>query len=146
MSSPPLQVACIAVIGPDSNPILIEKFCDEKKEHEIDTILFCALDFFDQPNQRKSLKSSDRYLGNMQTSDRFQTWGYRCGLGYKIIVLTFHIVNSQDNVMRGLCERVKDVLFSALTNPFYEPFSMIDSPIAVAKIAEIAKSLQTAAA
>ncbi|KAH0793440.1 trafficking protein particle complex subunit 2-like protein [Histomonas meleagridis] len=142
MYSQNMQVACVAIIGPDGNPLLIEKKCEEKQEHEIDSLLFCSLDFFDQPTQRKIPKLSDRYLGNIQTSERFQIWGYKAGLGYKIIVLTFHVVNLQDNFMKSVCEKIKDVLFDAILDPFYTPFSMIESPSALSRINEIAATVQ----
>ncbi|OHT17690.1 hypothetical protein TRFO_00999 [Tritrichomonas foetus] len=146
MTTPTGQIACIAIIGPDNNPILIEKYCEESQNQEIDTLLFCSLDYFDQPQNagpKKPLKnSSDRFLGNIQTSDRFQIWGYKSSLGYKIIILTVHIVSIPENSMRGVCERVKDVLFDSLMDPFYQPFSLIESPKVIAHIKDIALSLQ----
>ena len=147
MSVPAPQIACISIIGPDNNPILIEKYCEESQSQEIDTLLFCSLDYFDQPSNpaKRTLKSGDRFLGNIQTSDRFQIWGYRASLGYKIIVLTVHVITIPDSQMKSICEKVKDVLFDSLMDPFYQPFALIESPKVISKITEIAKSLQVTA-
>ena len=150
MSSPNNQIACISIIGPDNNPILIEKYCEESQNQEIDTLLFCSLDYFEQPQNTGSKKpiknTNDRFLGNIQTSDRFQIWGYRASLGYKIIILTVHITSIPDNTMKSICEKVRDVLFDSLMDPFYQPFALIESSRVISKITEISQSLQSASA
>jgi hypothetical protein len=133
------QIACIAVIGPDNNPLIIQKYCEETQELEIDTCLFCSLDYFDGQPMRKTSSKLDRFLGSIQTSDRFQIWGYRAALGYKIIILTFHTTSLQDTTIRTLCEKTKDVLFDALMDPFYAPFSIIESPAVIAKIDDLSR-------
>jgi hypothetical protein len=142
--SPPCYVACVGIIGPDNNPMLIQKTCPENEELEIDTLLFCCLDFFDPPGaaRKPSSKSSDRFLGNIQTSDRFQIWGYRAGLGYKIVILTLHIVSFQDSAIRPLCEAVRDILFDAVMDPFYVPFAVIDAPGVMDRILAVTQSLR----
>lgn len=150
MSAPNNQIACISIIGPDNNPILIEKYCEESQNQEIDTLLFCSLDYFEQPQNTGSKKpiknTNDRFLGNIQTSDRFQIWGYRASLGYKIIILTVHIISIPDNAMKSICEKVRDVLFDSLMDPFYQPFALIESSRVISKITEISQSLQSASA
>lgn len=150
MSAPNNQIACISIIGPDNNPILIEKYCEESQNQEIDTLLFCSLDYFEQPQNTGSKKpiknTNDRFLGNIQTSDRFQIWGYRASLGYKIIILTVHITSIPDNAMKSICEKVRDVLFDSLMDPFYQPFALIESSRVISKITEISQSLQSASA
>jgi hypothetical protein len=86
-------------------------------------MIFCCLDFFDPPGvvRKPSSKSTDRFLRNIQTSDRLQIWGYRAGLGYKIVILTLHIVSFQESAMQPLCEAVRDILFDAIMDPFPSP-------------------------
>jgi hypothetical protein len=135
------QIACIAVIGPDNNPLLIQKYCEETQELEIDTWLFCSLDYFDSQVARKPPTKPERFLGNIQTSDRFQIWGYKAGLGYKVIILTFHTAKPQDSAVKALCEKVRDSLFDSIMDPFYLPFSMIESPAVLSKITELGRSI-----
>ncbi|KAK8841174.1 hypothetical protein M9Y10_027374 [Tritrichomonas musculus] len=145
MSTSNNQIACVSIIGPDNNPILIKKYCEESQNQEIDTLLFCSLDYFEQPQnpgpKKQSKSSSDRFLGNIQTSDRFQIWGYKASLGYKIIILTAHVTSIPEASMRTICEKVRDVLFDSLMDPFYQPFALIESPRVISKINEIAQSL-----
>lgn len=136
------QVACIAIVGPDNNPILIRKYCEEKHEMELDSQLFCSLDHFEAtPATQKRGVKTDRFLGTISTDERFQIWGYRASLRYKIIILTGHLANQQEAQIKLLCEKVKDTLFDAFMDPFYAPFSMLESKDVIAKIDEIAKSL-----
>jgi hypothetical protein len=145
MSSPPTYVACIGIIGPDNNPLLIQKNCQEAQDLEIDTLLFCCLDYFEvQGGGHKSTKPPDRFLGNIQTSDRFQIWGYRASLGYKIIILTSHTATFSDGVVRRLCEDVKDILFDAILDPFYIPFSVIESEAVLASLNTASAGLRPA--
>jgi hypothetical protein len=135
MTSPTPDVACIGIIGPDNNPLLIQNNCKEAQSFEIDTLLFCSLDHFEvQASAKKSSKPPDRFLGALQGSDRFQIWGYRASLGYKIIVLTSRMPTFLDSAVRRLCEEVRDILFDALLDPFYLPFSMIESETIIGKI------------
>ena len=121
MSETP-KIACVAIIGPDCNPLLVRRYTSEKQEQEIDTLLFCTLDYFDQKS-----KSPPGFLGNLQTSDRFQIWGYRTNLSYKIVVFSFHNANVKEDEMRTLCEKVKKILSQIFMDPFYQPFSPIKS-------------------
>jgi hypothetical protein len=132
-------VACIAIIGPDNAPLLIHKSIPERQDFEFDTLLFCSLDYFDNQTQtrRPPTRFPDRFLGTIQTAERFLIWGYKAPMGYRIIVLT-SIVQNQDSVVKGICEKVKDVLLEAVLDPFYAPFSIIESPIAKEKIASLA--------
>jgi hypothetical protein len=137
------SVACVGIIGPDNNPLLIQKSSPESQHVEIDTLLFCSLDYFDSPPVGKKVpKTIDRFLGNIQTSDRFQIWGYRAPLGYKIIVLTWHTATFPDLAVRRLCEEIKDVLFDALLDPFYVPFSVLESEGVIAKIGSATAALR----
>lgn len=141
------QVACVAIIGPDDNPILIRKYCHESQEMELDALLFCALDYFvpqakaKERGKDKDRKNDDRFLGNINTSDRYQTWGYKAALRYKIIVVTVHLNSVQDGPIKQLCERLSDALFDAIMDPFYQPFVMIEAPNVLAKVDNLARNL-----
>lgn len=141
-------IACISIIGPDNKPLLIEKYCQENDELEIDTLLFCSLDYFEQinqPNRKPALKANERFLGNIQTSDRFQIWGYKAGLGYKIVILTSSQSSVQEVVMKSLCEKIKDILIDSFMDPFYQPFAMIESEAVIQKIGDVAKNITVSA-
>jgi hypothetical protein len=144
------QVQCIAVIGPDNTPILVQKYCEENQEFEIDTLLFCSLDYFDrqlpQARPMPRLSGGSNFLGNVQTSDRFQIWGYRAPLSYKIVILTSHLSNPQDGPVKALCENVKTVLFDCMMDPFYTPFSVIEARNVLARINLLAERFQVTAA
>ena len=116
------KIACVAIIGPDNNPIFVRRYTSEKQEQEIDTLLFCSLDYFDQKS-----KTQAGFIGNLQTSDRFQIWGYRTNLSYKIVILSFHNSNVKDDEMKNLCEKIKKLLFGVFMDPVYQPFSPIKS-------------------
>jgi hypothetical protein len=111
-------------------------------------IIFCALDAFDQQaGQRKStIRGTDRFFGPIQPAegqrDRFQVWGYRANLGYKIVVLTIAQPPVSESAVRGLCEKVKDGLFDRVLDPFYRPFSPLDSPALLAKVNKEADAIQ----
>jgi len=138
-------VACVAVVGPDGTPLLVRKYCDEVQDLEIDALLFCSLDHFDPPVSGTPKKAArpDGFLGNVNTSDRFQIWGYRAPLRYKIIILTYHCSSVQESPMRALCEKVRDILFDALMDPFYTPFAMIDAAHATRRVDDAAASAST---
>jgi hypothetical protein len=123
-------IGCVAVLGPDNSPILVYKPMSENQDFEMDTIVFCSLDHFEsQAQQRRgTLRPSDRLIGPLPlTESRFQTWGYRASLGYKIVVLALGAVGLTDAPIRQLCDRVKDALFDCVMDPFYVPFSSIES-------------------
>lgn len=122
------KIACVAAIGPDNNPILLKSYCIEKRSQEIDTLLFCSLDYFENSiDSDPKSKSTNQWLGNLQTSDRFQIWGYKTNLNYKIVVFTFHNVPANNEDMKALCEKIKKIIFSAFMDPFYQPFTVIKS-------------------
>jgi hypothetical protein len=130
-------IGCVAVLGPDNSPILIYKPMSEMQDFEMDTILFCSLDHFEhQATQRRgTLRPSDRVIGPLPLAEsRFQTWGYRATLGYKIVVLALTSVNLAESVIRQLCDRVKDALFDSVMDPFYAPFSSIESEATLQKV------------
>jgi len=129
------KIACISVIGPDYNPIILQRYCSEKQEQEIETLLFCSLDYFDSKG-----KGYAGFIGNILTSDRFQVWGYKTNLRYKIVVLTFHYSNLRDDHMKSICEKIKSILFSAFMDPFYLPFTPIKSPLINQKIESVAST------
>jgi hypothetical protein len=109
-----------------------------------DTLLFCSLDHFEvQASARKSTKPPDRFPGALQGSDRFQIWGYRASLGYKIVILTSRMPTFLDSAVRRICEEVRDILFDALLDPFYIPFSMIESEAIIAKITAAGAALRS---
>lgn len=144
-------VACVAVIGPDDNPLLFRKYCDENHEFEIDSLIFCALDHFDGPAGGGQRAATTRgavgsFIGNISMSDRFQIWGYRAALKYKIIVLTFHLMSIEESSIRAMCENVRDIMFDAITDPFYIPFSMMEQPHIRQKIDNAAEAIRLAAA
>jgi hypothetical protein len=132
-------VGCIAVIGPDNSPLLVHKAIPEKQDFEFDTLLFCSLDCFENQTQtrRPPNRNPDRFLGTIQSAERFLIWGYKAVMGYRILVLT-SIMQNQESVVRGICEKVKDVLLETVLDPFYAPFSIIESAIAKEKIASLA--------
>jgi hypothetical protein len=132
-------VGCIAIIGPDNSPLLIHKAVPEKQDFEFDTLLFCSLDYFENQTQtrRPAARPGDRFLGTIQSAERYLIWGYKAVMGYRIIVLTA-IMQNQDTVVRGICEKVKDVLLETILDPFYSPFSIIESAIAKEKVASLA--------
>ena len=137
------EVACIAIVGPDNNPILIRKY-KEAQDMELDSLLFCSLDYFDTQNNQKKSGSKERFLGSINTSDKFQIWGYRAALQYKIIVLTGHLASTQDGQMKAICEKTRDVLFDAIMDPFYTPFAIIEASGIIPKIDQIAQTLTPA--
>jgi hypothetical protein len=137
-------IACVAVLAPDNSPILVKKYWDEVDDLVIDTLLFCSLDYFDaQMQQRKATgKAVDRFIGNLPPSDsRLQTWGYRANLGYKIVVLTPATANAPESLIRGLCEKLKEMLFDCIMDPFYVPFSTIEAKAALQKVADAVQAV-----
>ena len=121
-------IACVSIMSPDNNPIFIQKYGNEIEELEMDSLIFCSLDFFETKVGHKSTSKNDSYLGNIQNSDQFQVWGFKPGLNYKIIILTYHtqaIIPYQ--TMISTFKKIQDLLFNAFMNPFYVPFSLLDS-------------------
>jgi hypothetical protein len=142
----PCAIGCVAVLSPDNAPILIRKIADENQDFEFDTIIFCAIDrFVPQPAQRKTtIRSADRLIGPFQASDgpsRFQVWGYKTSLGYKIIVLSIAQPAIPDHAVRTFCEKVRDAVFDRLMDPFYQPFSAMDSPAILDRILRDAEAI-----
>jgi hypothetical protein len=136
-------IGCVAVLGPDNAPLLIRKIADEHQDFEFDTIIFCAIDSFGQPmGANAPRKSMGRLIGPFPSADgqtRFQVWGYKASLGYKIIVLAQPPV--AEIVIRGFCERVRDAVFDRITDPFYEPFSPMDAPAILSRISRDAEGI-----
>jgi hypothetical protein len=122
--------------------MLIRKFADEMQEFEIDLIAFASLDHFDGSASRKGGRRLG-FMGPIAMSDVFQVWGYGAMLGYEVILLTQFGVHFAEGKVGGVCYRIRDVLFDAVTDPFYEPFSAIDSPRAVARIDAVSGLLST---
>jgi hypothetical protein len=137
-------IGCVEILGPDNSPILIYKAMNESQDFEMDTIVFCSLDHFEGHAQqrRATLRASDRLIGPLPLPEsRFQTWGYRASLGYKIVVLALAAVGLTDAPIRQLCDRVKDALFDCIMDPFYAPFSSIESEPTLQKIKESADAV-----
>ena len=126
------KISCLTIIGPDNNPLLLQKYCNEKQDLEIETLLFCSLDYIDQKKDKDSF-----FLGKLQTTDRFQIWGYKTNLKYKIVILTSHSSKLKEEEIENIFEKIKLVLFGCFMDPFYIPFSVIKSPKVIEKIENI---------
>jgi hypothetical protein len=140
-------VACIGIIGPDNAPILISKNVKcfpEKPRFEFDTLLSSGLDNFESAFQsrRSPMRNPDRFIGTIQTVGQYVIWGYKAILGYKIIIITSNVPGPQDSVVRGLCDKIKDLFFDCVLDPFYAPFAMIESTVVRDKISGLVESVQ----
>lgn len=115
---------CISIIGPDTNPIYIGRFCDENIHKELDFYLFCSLDYFDNSSNELNV------VYKLHEYDNYQTWGCTCFLDYKIIVVSQLSLKTDAVIMeeaQKICDRVRSILKDALMDPFYKPFSEIKS-------------------
>jgi hypothetical protein len=91
------------------------------------------------------MRSSDRLIGpfaSSETQPRFQVWGYRLSLGYKIVVLSLFVQPPvPEHSIRAFCEKVRDAVFDRVMDPFYQPFAAMDSPGIIARISRDADAI-----
>lgn len=130
-------IECIAVMSPDNNPIFLQKYYPGIQDFDMYTLIFCSLDYFESKVVHKPITKNDCFLGNIQTSDNFQIWGYKSGLNYKIIIVTTRTLAQMDQLMLQTFEKIQTFLFDAFMNPFYSPFSLLDSTNFKDKVQEI---------
>ena len=135
MASTNLTISCVSIIGPDDSLLFIRKYPVDSYNFEIDSIVFCSLDYI---SQDKRTSKKERFIGQLQMPDqKYNVWGYKTALGYKIIILTNPIPNPSESTIKSISEKIKDVLFVQFTNPFYKPFSPINSVNFTNKINQI---------
>ena len=141
MATTPLTISCVAVVGPDDSLLFICKFPSDTSDLEMDSIVFCSLDFF---TTDKRISKKERFIGQLQLQDpKYCVWGYKATFGYKIIILTNQIPNPPESTIKGICEKIKEAMFSQFTNPFYRPFSPITTTNFVDKVNEILSSFKS---
>jgi hypothetical protein len=136
-------VKLIGIMAPDNAPILIHKQVSDRPDLELETFLCCSLDSFEAmpQNRRATVRNPDRFLGTIQTVEQYLLWGYKAILGYRIVVITANLP-SQESVVKLLCDKVKDALFESILDPFYVPFSSLESGLVKGRIADLAASTQ----
>lgn len=146
MTNPTIQ--CLSIIGPDNSLLYIKKYAtgndsNDDNDLEMDLIIFSSLDFMPQGKTFGQIKK-ERFSGfiNQTQSDKYNCYGYKAPLGYKIIVLLLNVQNqpNQSNI-QTLCDKVKEELFHSFWNPFYSPFSPITSPNLIERIDKLVRSI-----
>lgn len=144
MSNPTIQ--CLSIIGPDNSLLYIKKYLsgsdlNDETDLEMDLAVYSALEFMPQA---KTFSQFKRFFGliNPNLNDKYNCYGYKAPLGYKIVVLILNVQNqpNQSNIL-NLCEKVKEELFHSFRNPFYTPFSPITSPSLTDHIDKLVKNL-----
>lgn len=140
MANTPLSISCVAVVGPDDALLYIAKYSNEESDLEMDSVVFCSLDYF---TQEKRNSKKEKFVGQLQMQDpKYLVWGYKVTYGYKIIILSNQIPNPAEATIKGICEKVRELMFEQFTNPFYKPFSPIVSNQFNSKVKEILSGLQ----
>lgn len=135
MTNSPFSAVCTAITGPDDSLLFIEIYTDDRQEMELESIVFCSLDYFSQMQGRGR---NQRFLGLLPMPDsRYNVWGYKAALGYKIHLLTTPVQAPPENAIKQVCERIKDALFEAISNPFYKEFSPFRNEAIKTKIRDI---------
>lgn len=123
-----VPISCIAVVGPDESLLLICKDESASDDLELDSLVFCSLDYFSQSRSgRNALQNIGRNekFANICNKENYMVFGYRAPLSYKIVIVIPFVQNPNEAAIRSICERTKDVLFDAISDPFYAPFSPI---------------------
>lgn len=123
-----IPISCISIIGPDESLLCIYKNSKDQNDLELDGIVFCSLDYFPQNKSgRNALPNFGRNekFANIYNKDNYMAFGYKAPLSYKIIIVIPFVQNPNEASLKSICERVKDVLFDAISDPFYSPFSPI---------------------
>lgn len=148
MTNPTIQ--CLSIIGPDNSLLYMKKYVsgndlNDETDLEMDITIFSSLEFMPQGKTFGQIKK-ERFSGfinqSQNQSEKYNCYGYKAPLGYKIIVLLLNVQNqpNQSNI-QTLCDKVKEELFHSFWNPFYSPFSPITSPSFIEKIDKLVKSI-----
>lgn len=139
MAAPSLNIVCAAITGPDDSLLFIDKYAPDQTELEMDSVIFVSLDYFTTTGKASK---KEKFYGQLQIPDqKYSVWGYRTNFGYKIIILTNFIQNTNDSIIRNICDKIRDAMFLQICNPFYQPFSPITSSLFLSKVREITSSL-----
>ena len=128
MQACPSGVACVSIIGPDDSLMFIDKYTSSNTL-DLDYLVFCSLDHFPVSKAHKAGKGEKVVVEIPLNHQEYCVWGYRSSLKYRIIIVSQITFVGIDASLRSYFEKIKDYLFEALTNPFYNPFSPIRSTI-----------------
>ncbi|EAX91013.1 hypothetical protein TVAG_479210 [Trichomonas vaginalis G3] len=137
----PSSLISVSVIGPDKSPIYIKKNDDEKESLEVEATLFEAIQIIDALPPKIYVRSSDRLLARVHKTDKFTLWAYKASLNYIIIAITPTPLIILEKVMLQFLEKVKDAMFYAFTDPFYNSFAPLTSKIFDQKVLELSASV-----
>jgi len=119
-------LTCVVVIGPDRSPIFIHK-TKVAESQETDVLLFDAIDQFQKAPKKQVIKSSDRLTKDLVQSQKTNVSSYRSNLKYTLLVFYPSNLNIIEKTLIQFFEIVSNYLFSAISDPFYQPFSYIKS-------------------
>ena len=119
-------LTCVVVIGPDRSPIFIHK-TKVAESQETDILLFDAIAQFQKAPKKQVIKSSDRLTKDLVQSQKTNVSSYRANLKYTILVFCPSNLNIIEKTLMQFFETVSNCLFSAISDPFYQPFSYINS-------------------
>lgn len=123
----PSTVVGVSVIGPDRSPIYIKKCDSEKDSLEVEATLFESIQVIDSLPTKPYVRSSDRLIARCHKTDKFTLWAYRASLNYMVVLITPSSLIFNEKTILKFMERVKDAMFQAFTDPFYNSFAPLVS-------------------
>ncbi|KAJ3362870.1 hypothetical protein GGF32_005271 [Allomyces javanicus] len=126
----PNGIACIAVVGKQNNPLLIQTF-GNAADHELKYhyLAHMSCDYVDE-KLRSGSKSGDLYLGLLCTIESQNVYGYMTNTRVKFLIVIPTTVPTKDSEVKAAFDVIHSAYIDLLGNPFYDPDStqMVASP------------------
>ena len=113
-------IKCIAILAPDESLLFIHKSTGDPSDLELDGIVYCST--LNNKVSRTGLGRNEKF-SIIYDNNNYMVYGYRAPLSYKIIIVIPHVQNPNENSLKNICDMTKDLLFDAILDPFYSPFS-----------------------
>ena len=123
------KIVCICVFNRDGSVFYQQQLIEVVDSLELYAMVWKGYLYLEENMKggKSSLGKSD-CEGIIESVEKGVVYGYRMPLGYKIIVVTIVTATQLDAEVRILCEAIKDLVFDAIMDPFYKPFSPVTSP------------------
>lgn len=117
-----MPIACIAIVGPQNNPLYLRIFSapNTEQDQKLNFIVHCSLDVVEEKVLLKRVPGElpDAYLGLLYPTEEFRAYGYISNTNTKFIAVVDD-ASLRDEAISKALRALHSLYVDALSNPFF---------------------------
>ena len=123
------RIFCVSVLNRDGSVFFQKQFNGSIPALKMNVLIYRSIPRIDEKlKAAKPPFGKAELFGLIAEDPEALTFAYRAPLGYQILVVVDAKASPPEPDVKEFCERVKDIVFDAITDPFYRPFASTQSP------------------